>query len=89
MQALRSNPRIDGLYVYVSTSSPDVLAQRQKQRRSEAASTLGKRLAWAKQQAAKSSTAGLFDNVIVNTGVDEVRLRCTATVALLPYSHSP
>lgn len=72
LQALRSNPRIDGLYLYVSTSSPQVLAQRQKQRLSEAASTLDKRLAWAKQQVAKSGTAGLFDNVIPNGNVAEV-----------------
>jgi guanylate kinase len=72
LQALRSNPRIDGLYLYISTSTPEVLAQRQKQRLLEADSTLAKRLAWAKQQVAKSSTAGLFDNVVPNTTLAEV-----------------
>jgi hypothetical protein len=57
----------------VSTSAPQVLAQRQKQRLSEAASTLDKRLAWAKQQVAKSGTAGLFDNIIPNGNMAEVR----------------
>jgi hypothetical protein len=71
-QALCSNPRIDGLYLYISTSTADVLAQRQKQRLAEADSTLAKRLAWAKQQVAKSSTAGLFDDIIPNTSLAEV-----------------
>jgi guanylate kinase len=72
LQALRSNPRIDGLYLYISTSTPEVLAQRQKQRLLEAESTLAKRLAWAKQQVAKSSTAGLFDDVVPNTTLAKV-----------------
>jgi guanylate kinase len=76
LQALRSNPRIDGLYLYISTSSPEVLAQRQKQRLAEATSTLSKRLAWAKQQVAKSATAGLFDNIIQNTSLAEVSVGC-------------
>jgi hypothetical protein len=76
-QALRSNKRIDGLYLYIGTSTPEVLAQRQKQRLAEAASTQAKKLAWAKQQLSKSSTAGLFDNVIPNTSLDEVSSRCT------------
>lgn len=75
-QALRSNPRIDGLYLYVSTSTPDLLAERQKQRLAEAASTLSKRLAWAKQQVAKSASPGLFDNIIPNTGFTEVSRCC-------------
>lgn len=60
------------MYLYISTSSADVLAQRQKQRLSEADSTLAKRLAWAKQQVAKSSAAGLFDDIIANTSLAEV-----------------
>lgn len=75
-QALRSNKRIDGLYLYICTSTPEVLAQRQKQRLAEAASTQAKKLAWAKQQVSKSSTAGLFDNVIPNTSLDEVSSCC-------------
>eukprot|EP00879_Flechtneria_rotunda_P024046 GHRR01025468.1.p1 GENE.GHRR01025468.1~~GHRR01025468.1.p1 ORF type:complete len:822 (+),score=235.91 GHRR01025468.1:119-2584(+) len=71
-QALRSNKRIDGLYLYIKTSSPKVLASRQKQRLAEAPSTLAKRLAWVKQQVAKSSQPGLFDSVILNTSMDEV-----------------
>lgn len=50
-----------------------MLAQRQKQRLSEADSSLAKRLAWAKQQVAKSSAAGLFDDIIPNTSLAEVR----------------
>lgn len=41
-QALRSNQRIDGLYLYINTSSPGLLTSRQKQRMSEDASTLAK-----------------------------------------------
>lgn len=76
-QALRSNPRIDGLYLYISTSSPELLAERQKQRLSEAQSTLAKRLTWAKQQVVKSSTAGLFNDVITKTSLAEVRALLT------------
>jgi guanylate kinase len=72
VQALRSNPRIKGLYLYVSTSTPEVLARRQKQRLAEAPSTLAKKLAWAQQQVAKSSTPALYDAVIPNTSLDEV-----------------
>lgn len=60
------------MYLYISTSSADVLSQRQKQRLSEADSTLAKRLAWAKQQVAKSSAPGLFDDIIANTSLAEV-----------------
>lgn len=72
MQALRSNKRIDGLYLYVNTSSPEVLGRRQKKRLAEAASTLDKRLTWAKQQVAKSQEPGLFDALISNTSLVEV-----------------
>lgn len=72
MQTLRSNPRIDGLYLFITTSTPELLSERQRQRLSEAASTLSKRLAWAKQQMTKSSTPGLFDNIITNTSLDDV-----------------
>lgn len=60
------------MYLYISTSNPDVLAARQKQRLSKAASTLAKKLAWAKQQVAKASTPALFDDVVVNTSLAEV-----------------
>jgi guanylate kinase len=72
MQALRSNKRIDGLYLYINTSSADVLAARQKQRLCEDASTLTKRITWAKQQVAKGSAPGLFDAVIPNTSLTDV-----------------
>jgi hypothetical protein len=78
VQALRSNKRIDGLYLYINTSSAEVLAARQKQRLCEDASTLTKRVTWAKQQMAKSSAPGLFDAVIPNTSLSEVRA-ATAT----------
>lgn len=55
-----------------------MLAQRQRQRLTEAASTQDKKLAWAKQQVAKSSTAGLFDNILPNTGLDQVSNRGSA-----------
>lgn len=74
LQALRSNKRIDGLYLYINTSSADVLAARQKQRLCEDASTLTKRVTWAKQQVAKSTAPGLFDAVIPNTSLTEVGL---------------
>lgn len=72
IQALRSNKRVDGLYLYVNTSSPLILGSRQKERLAEAASTLDKRLTWTKQQVAKSQSPGLFDVVITNTEMQEV-----------------
>jgi len=72
-QALRANQRIDGLFLYINTSSSALLAARQKGRLAEAPSTMAKRISWAKQQMAKSSAAGLFDVVIPNTTLPEVQ----------------
>lgn len=71
-QALRSNKRIDGLYLYVRTSAPSVLSARQKQRLKEADSTIQKRLSWAGAQVAKAQKPGLFDNIVENTQLDQV-----------------
>eukprot|EP00775_Hariotina_reticulata_P013032 gene13032-13161_t len=71
-QALRANERIDGLFLYINTSSPALLASRQKDRPAEAPSTMTKRISWAKLQMAKSTSAGLFDVVIPNTSLPEV-----------------
>jgi guanylate kinase len=86
VQALRSNKRIDGLYLYIKTSSAEVLAARQEQRLCEDASTLTKRVTWAKQQMAKSSAPGLFDAVIPNTRLSEVR---AATAVQSTVSNTP
>lgn len=81
-QALAANKRVDGLYLHVTTSSHQLLAERQKSRLAEAASTLAKRAAWAKQQVAKAAAPGLFDAVVPNTSMDEVR----ACAACLPQA---
>jgi hypothetical protein len=47
LQALQANPRIDAVWLYLST--PD-LAARQRQRLREVESTVNKRLTWAAQQ---------------------------------------
>ena len=47
IQALRSNKKIDGLYVYVAPPSLDELERRIRGRLREADSTIEKRLAWA------------------------------------------
>lgn len=60
-----------------------MLANRQKQRMSEAQSTLSKRLTWASQQVAKSQQQGLFDATIVNTTMDEVMI-----TALPPHAEA-
>ncbi|KAF8071222.1 GLTP1 [Scenedesmus sp. PABB004] len=70
-QALRSNARVDGLYIYLAASSPDALAARQRSRRAEPPSTLAQRLAWARAQVAKAAAPGLFDALVPNTTLDE------------------
>lgn len=72
MQALRRNPRIDGLFIYLGASSAAQLAARMRNRPREAESTLTKRAAWAAQQISRSMTPGLFDGVITSTTVPEV-----------------
>ena len=66
-QALRANERVDGLYIYVDTSSPAVLAARQKARLKEAETTVQKRLSWAQQQLSKAGQPGVFDHVVQDT----------------------
>lgn len=84
MQALRANKRIDGLYLYVNTSSPDVLSSRQKQRLAEPDSTLSRRVAWAKQQVTKSQSPGLFDAIVPNTTIDQVNYNADLCVHSSP-----
>jgi hypothetical protein len=60
---------VEGLYLYITTSTPQQLAARQAARLKEAESTLAARMAWADKQCAAARGAGLYDRVIVDTSL--------------------
>jgi hypothetical protein len=72
--ALQANKRIDGLYLYVSTSIQEGLQQRLQQRLTEAEPSIARRLAWATAQVARATVTSkeLFHHVIDNTEDEEV-----------------
>jgi guanylate kinase len=54
VRSLRSNQRIDGLYVFVAPPSLEELERRLRGRLREAESTIAKRLAWAAEEVDKA-----------------------------------
>ncbi|GFR43730.1 hypothetical protein Agub_g4841 [Astrephomene gubernaculifera] len=67
VRSLRSNKRIDGLYVFVAPPSLEELERRQRGRLKEAETTISKRLAWAANEVERvRAAAGVIDCVVDN-----------------------
>ncbi len=67
VRSLRSNKRIDGLYVFVRPPSLDELEARQRGRLKEAESTIRKRLEWASAEVQRATgLPGVIDHVVDN-----------------------
>ncbi|GIL93290.1 hypothetical protein Vretimale_15687 [Volvox reticuliferus] len=85
VRSLRSNKRIDGLYVFVAPPSLEELERRQRGRLKEAESTIAKRLTWAASEIERSRPGGsIIDNVVDNVDdADEVYLGVKEAISTL------
>jgi guanylate kinase len=81
---LRANMKIDGLYLFISPPTEAVLEERVRGRLTEAASTIEKRLAWAREQMEHAlKPAAPFDHVVQNTEWAAVYLAIKEAISTL------